>query len=347
MRTWISLIAGIVFATTTHAQSMTDAFAQGQTMGSTGNTAAHANITTGTAQTAVPYYTATPPETSYFGSASLGTNAVAVTGACTGASSTGYSDQACAAVNFSQTNPSRRPSFTIAPNDPLLVGAKTITADPQSIAGNIAGTYSACTVQTITPPAAVTTQVCHQYPNMQTATCEKTLTVQVNWSNSCLPGTWFGNFWVNTWGNGQVGVRYAGIAVNTYCQPGNTIRMRFNAICTESPCSGSADITVNATSGTVSPQTFTNFVGRSWYATDYFNRVDYDGGGCTADRCSFGFCTRYEDSSTSCDDSGTCTTTAINETRACGTFTFDRPRSIATVTDSWNNQCASFEARLP
>jgi hypothetical protein len=166
----------------------------------------------------------------------------------------------------------------------------------------------------------------------------------VSWQNSCTPGTWFGNFWVNTWGNGEVGHRYAGIAINAYCQAGDTVRMAFRAICTESPCSGSADIQVNAKSGAVSPRTFTNFVGRSWYSTDLFNRVDYKGGGCTAERCSFAFCTRYEAAYTICDDFN-CYDILINQTRACGTFSFERPRSIATVTDSWDNQCATLEAR--
>ena len=70
--------------------------------------------------------------------------------ACTGASgqTANFAQQGCNAVDFSQTNPSRRPTYSIGPNDPLLTRAKTITADPQAIAGNLAGTYSGCTVQT-------------------------------------------------------------------------------------------------------------------------------------------------------------------------------------------------------
>ncbi len=143
---------------------------------------------------------------------------------------------------------------------------------------------------------------------MEQARCQKLLTVQVAWSNNCTPGTWFGNYWVNTWGNGEVGRRYAGIVINAQCQPGDTLRLSMRAICTEEPCSGYAEIQAsNATNGATSPQTFTNFIGRSWFATDLFNRVDYNGGGCTADQCSFAFCTRYESVSTSCDEY-TCTT---------------------------------------
>ena len=331
-----------------NAQSLPDAFNQGATLGRSGNAAARSQITGSSAQSTVPNYTANPPEASYFGGAGLGSPASARIGACAGGpgAAGGFAEQGCNAVDFSQTNPARRPNFSISPSDPLLTRAKTITADPQAIAGNLAGTYSGCTVQTVTRPDIFETALCHQYRAMDEVTCQKVLTVQVSWSNSCTPGTWFGNFWVNTWGNGEVGRRYAGIVINAYCQPSGTVRMAFYAICTESPCSGSAAIQVDAASGAASPQTFTNFIGRSWYSTDIFNRVDYNGGGCTAGRCSFAFCTRYESEYTMCDDFG-CTTTSINETRACGTFTFERPRSIATVTDAWDNQCAAFEARLP
>ncbi|MCE9569830.1 MAG: hypothetical protein K8R10_07460 [Rhodocyclales bacterium] len=331
-----------------HADALSDAFNQGATLGRSGNAAARGQISGNSAQATVPNYTTAPPEASYFGSPGLGTLSSTHVSACAGASgqTANFAQQSCNAVDFSQTNPSRRPTYSIGPNDPLLTRAKTITADPQAIAGNLAGTYSGCSVQTVTRPDIFETLLCHQYPAMEQARCQKLLTVRVAWSNSCTPGTWFGNFWVNTWGNGEVGRRYAGIVINAQCQTSGTVRMAFYAICTESPCSGSADIQVDPTSGALSPQTFTNFIGRSWYGSDLFNRVDYNGGGCTADRCSFAFCTRYESEYTSCDEF-TCTTTAINETRACGTFTFERPRSIATVTDAWDNQCASFEARLP
>ena len=349
LRLVLSLIAVLaVLAVPAHAQSLSDAFNQGAALGRSGNAAARGQITGNSAQSTVPHFTTTPPEASYFGSAGLGTPASATVGACAGGTGAagGFSDQACNAVDFSQTNPARRPNFSIAPSDPLLTRARTITADPQAIAGNLAGTYSGCTVQTVTRPDIFETLICHQYRAMEQVSCQKLLTVQVSWSNSCTPGIWFGNFWVNTWGNGEVGYRYAGIVINAYCQTGDTVRMAFYATCTEAPCSGSADIEVDAASGAASPQTFTNFIGRSWYTTDLFNRVDYNGGGCTADQCSFAFCTRYEAEYTICDES-TCTTTPINETRACGTFTFGRPRSIATVTDAWDNQCAPFEARLP
>ena len=128
--------------------SLGDAFEQGKALGRTGNAAARGTISGSTAQSTVPNYTANPPEASYFGSPGLGTQAATRASAC--ASGPAAADPSCTAVQFSQTNPSQRPSFSIAPTDPLLTRGRAITADPQAIAGNIAGTYSGCAVQTVT-----------------------------------------------------------------------------------------------------------------------------------------------------------------------------------------------------
>lgn len=178
---------------TAQAQSLSDAFNQGTALGRSGNTAARSQINGTTAQSRVPGYTANPPQTSYFGSPGISAPAAAAANACTGSgSSGGYAAQACNAVNFSQTNPTRRPSFSIAPNDPLLTGAKTITADPQALlgqwAGNIAGTYSGCTVQTTTTPDRFETALCHQYRTMDTLSCDKVLIVTPVQTPGCSDG---------------------------------------------------------------------------------------------------------------------------------------------------------------
>ena len=172
-----------------HAQSLSDAFNRGAAMGRSGNAAARTQINPTTAQGTVPGYTTSPPQASYFGSAGLGSQAAAATSACAAAgngNTTGA--QACNAVNFSQTNPTRRPTFSIAPNDPLLTRARTITADPQSIAGNIAGTYSGCSVQTTTTPDRFETALCHQYRTTETLTCDKVLIVTPVLTPGCSDG---------------------------------------------------------------------------------------------------------------------------------------------------------------
>jgi hypothetical protein len=333
-------------ATVAHAEPLSDAFSQGSALGRSGNSTARGAIRTPAAPSLVPHYTTNPAEASYFSGPGLGAPAAARLDACAATSSAGNRtpDPACEAVTFSQTNPAQRPNFSIAPNDPLLARSRAIRTDPHAIAGNLAGTYSACTVQTVAQPAIFESALCHQARTTETLTCDRTLLIQVTEQHTCFPGTWFGNFWVNTWGNGEVGRRYAGIVVNAYCQPGGTQRLSLHAICTESPCAGAAQIDVDAASGAPSPQTFTHFIGRSWYQTDLFNRVDYRGGSCSDTECRFDFCTRYEAEETSCWESE-CRTTQVNYTLACGTFVFPRPRSIVTVTDTWDGQCTALEAR--
>lgn len=343
------LISFLAVASAARGDALSDAFSQGTEFGRSGNAQARQGITSSTARSIVPDYTSNPTETRYFGSGNLGGAAGSAVRRCERTVARGRTlDPSCMATEFSQNNAERRPTFTIGQNDPLLTRSRTIANDPQAIAGNLAGAYGSCTVQTVTTPDIFETRLCHQYRSAEQLSCQKRLSVQVDRRDSCVPGTWFGNFWVNTWGNGQVNYRWAGIAINAYCQPGDTVRMTLSAICTESPCYGYADIQVNASNGAAAPQTFTNFVGRSWYMSDYFNRVDYNGGGCTGDQCSFSFCTRYEAEYWACDYEGGCWgPITINEPRACGTFSFERPRSIFTVTDTWDNQCATLESRLP
>ena len=178
-----------VSAQPAQAQSLSDAFNQGAAMGRSGNAAARTQINPSTAQGTVPGYTTSPPQASYFGSAGLGSQAAAATSACAAAGNGNTTNaQACNAVNFSQTNPTRRPTFSIAPNDPLLTRARTITADPRSIAGNIAGTYSGCSVQTTTTPDRFETALCHQYRTTETLTCDKVLIVTPVLTPGCSDG---------------------------------------------------------------------------------------------------------------------------------------------------------------
>jgi hypothetical protein len=169
---------------------LSDAFNQGATLGRSGNTAARGQISGNSAQATVPNYTTAPPEASYFGSPGLGTLSSAHVSACAGATgqTANFAEQGCNAVDFSQTNPSRRPTYSIGPNDPLLTRAKTITADPQAIAGNLAGTYSGCSVQTTTTPDRFETALCHQYRTTETLTCDKVLIVTPVLTPGCSDG---------------------------------------------------------------------------------------------------------------------------------------------------------------
>jgi len=180
------LLATIPAAFAQSPPSLGEAFEQGQALGRTGNASARGNISGSTAQSTVPGYNANPPEASYFGSPGIGTQASARASAC--ASGPAAADPACMAVQFSQTNPTRRPDFSIGASDPLLTRGRAITADPQAIAGNIAGTYSGCSVQTVTTADLFETAICHQYRTLETLTCDKVLIVTPVQTPGCSDG---------------------------------------------------------------------------------------------------------------------------------------------------------------
>ena len=191
IRAFLPLLLATV-ALQSHADSAADAFNQGSTFGRSGNAAARSGISGTSPQSTVPHFTTTPPEASYFGNPGLGTPAASKAATCvppTGNNSSGgFADQACNAVSFSQTNPSRRPTYSIGPNDPLLTRAKAITADPQAIAGSLSGTYSGCTVQTVTKPDVFETLICNQYRTIENTTCDKVLIVTPIQVPGCSPG---------------------------------------------------------------------------------------------------------------------------------------------------------------
>jgi len=164
------------------------AFEQGQSMAHTGNTKARTSIGASGATAQVPGYAGTPPQTSHFGSPNLGGAGGSVTAACATPSQRARPSAECAAIQFSQDNPTQRSPLALRDNDPLLARGRTITANPQSIAGQIAGTYSACTVIEQKAPDRYITERCHEYRKLDSATCDHVLVVTPVFTPGCTPG---------------------------------------------------------------------------------------------------------------------------------------------------------------
>ena len=106
-----------------------------------------------------------------------------------------FLQQNCDAINLMAKNPTTRPQFAINPNDPNIVKSKAIQANPATLAANslgyasptAMGAFSGCTTQTLTTPAAYTTEVCNDYMgiNSQTCTMGQTVVVNANTSYQC------------------------------------------------------------------------------------------------------------------------------------------------------------------
>jgi hypothetical protein len=305
----------------TYAGPMADAFNQGAALGRDGTDAARGNITGATAGSTVPHYTVTPPQTTYFGSPGLGAQAATQVNACATPAGPGGSltDQACNAVHFSQTNPAQRPSFSIAPNDPLLGRALSITADPQAIAGNLAGTYSACTVQTVTQPDVFESRICHQYRTMETLACDKVLIVTPTLTPGCTAGQFLTRVTADPCPSCIDYLAYDFTCVaNGYGMHVFTIEKASGALYMDL---GSLD--VPGTLNTEIPQTPgpTQIDGFFCYQTFYSQSCA--GANCTLGAWFFNPC---------------------QGTSYFGANTFAMPTTVS-FTDTWDNQCAALEAR--
>ena len=309
-----------VLSVTVQAQSLSDAFNQGATLGRNGNAAARAQINSSTAQFSVPGYTANPPQASYFGSPGIAAPAAAASNACTGSGSTGdFAAQACNAVNFSQTNPTRRPLFSIGLSDPLLTGAKIITADPQAIAGNIAGAYSACTVQTTKSSDRFETALCHQYRTMETLSCAKVLIVTPMQTPGCSDGQFLTRVITDPCPKCIDYVAFDfSCGSNSYLMHVFTIVKRSGQVFMEL---GSQN--VPGTLNTQIPKTpGPSRIDRNFCYQTYYSQS------CSGSNCSIGAWF-----------SNPCQRTSYQ-----GVSTFAMPTTVS-FTDTWDNQCAALETR--
>jgi hypothetical protein len=304
-----------------HADALSDAFNQGATLGRSGNAAARGQISGTTAQATVPNYTTAPPEASYFGSPGLSTLSSTHVSACAGASGqpANFAQQGCNAVDFSQTNPSRRPTYSIGPNDPLLTRAKTITADPQAIAGNLAGTYSGCSVQTVTRPDIFETLLCHQYRTMENTSCDKVLIVTPIQTPGCSPGQFLTRVTANPC---PACIDYIAFdfscGANNYLMHVFTIAKSTGGLYMELGSQyvpGTLNTQIGKTAGP------SRIDGYSCYQTYYSQS-------CSGANCSIG-AWFYN---------------PCQGTSYYGVSTFAMPTTVS-FTDTWDNQCAALEAR--
>ena len=309
-----------VSSVSVQAQSLSDAFSQGTVLGRGGNAAARSQINGNTAQSNVPGYTTNPPQSSYFGGLGISTPAAAAANACTGPGDSGdLAAQACNAVNFSQTNPTRRPIFSITQTDPLLTGSKAITADPQAIAGNIAGTYSGCTVQTTTTPDRFETALCHQVRTTETLSCDKVLIV----TPVQTPGCSDGQFLTRVTADPCPGcIDY--IAFDFSCGSNSYLMHAF----TIAKASGQVFMELGSqivpgTLNTQIPQTPgpSRIDGSFCYQTHYSQS-------CSGANCSI----------------GAWFSNPCQGTSYYGVSTFAMPTTVSFI-DTWDNQCAALEAR--
>jgi hypothetical protein len=303
------------------AQTLSDAFNQGATLGRSGNAAGRGQINGNTAQASVPATPPAPPEASYFGSPGLGTLSSAHVSACTAppGNSGGFAEQGCNAVDFSQTNPVAAADLQHRSQRPAAHRAKTITADPQAIAGNLAGTYSGCSVQTVTRPDIFETLICHQYRTMENTTCDKVLIVTPIQTPGCSPGQFLTRVTADPC---PACIDY--LAFDFSCGANNYLMHAFTID------KGSGGVYMELGSQYV-PGTLNTQIGQSPGPSridGYYCYQTYYSQSCSGANCSIG-AWFYN---------------PCQGTSYYGVSTFAMPTTVS-FTDTWDNQCAALEAR--
>ena len=154
-----------------------DAFAAGQATGSrAANTSVFNNINAATGAAKVDGYSSTPAERSYWGVnspiAPVMTAGVGKISSCSGApSSDPRIANQCEAINALNEQPSKRPPGLVTPTDPLIVSGDAITANPETIAGSMIGTYSACTTNEVSLGKETVEETCDEYSSTEPQKC--------------------------------------------------------------------------------------------------------------------------------------------------------------------------------
>lgn len=168
------------------AASPQDDFEAGKALGQQRVTDTVKDLKSGASKTLVPNYTDTPPQSDYYRKGDLISPAASVRAQC----QANPSDPTCAGV---VTGSATRPARTVTTADPALAGAGA-AKDPSQVLGNIAKTYSACTVGTSKLLRAATYErtVCSVDTGAWASNaCDKTLTVFTKDKYSCEQSTWF------------------------------------------------------------------------------------------------------------------------------------------------------------
>jgi len=191
MRRWVTWITLVCFVTTQTA-AVAGPFEEGTAAGQAANPVIRGTVNTPSASSAVPGYTTTPPETTYYGQPSLSGAANARLAAC----ATSIDDPVCQAQRGAVTS-ANTPRTPVSTYDPAVAAARDIAGNPSNVLGSLADYYSGCTTAEVTTPAGTTSKVCNRYSGVGNYTTRRDLTVQVELLPSCAEGTWFAHGQVN------------------------------------------------------------------------------------------------------------------------------------------------------
>lgn len=283
-------------------------------------------VTTPSASTTVPGYTTSPPETTYYGSPNLSTNATSRVTTCAGSA-----DPSCQATT-NAIGSAVAPKPALGPNDPALSDVRDIANDPSSILGDVSGFYSGCTVTTVPTSVGTETKKCQRLAGGGNVTCSKKRAGEVTKDTSCMPGTWIpaGSVQRNEFDEMQV---------QALCEPTRADgkqRYRFYAHGGKESCIGwqTVDLPVSGiTAFTVLASLSPHWEGSCW---NPFYVAAAPSPGCAGGTCNFTF--KFGQPSTSPEGA------IVDVGPWVVPSSIPQPNGGATIAETWDDQCATIDA---
>ena len=278
MRRLIIQITLVCFITTQTA-AVAGPFEEGTAAGQAANPVVRSTLNASSASSAVPGYTTTPPETTYYGQPSLSGAANARLSAC----ATSTNDPVCQAQSGALTS-ANTPRAAVSPYDPAVTVARDIAANPSSVLGSLASYYSGCTTTEISTPAGTTSKVCNRYSGIGNYSTRRDLTVQVELLPSCTEGAWFAHGQAN-----RNGADYMVAEAQCQIRADGRQRFRFYAAGGMGACIGwqTVDLpTAPATQAVHVTDLSPHWEGYCWSPLQV---VMMPGSGCTGGTCSYTF----------------------------------------------------------
>ena len=383
LRRYIFLLLGCMFIGDAFADANTDAFNEGKSFGTTQTSTVKSTITTTNGSANVPGYSSTSGESVLFnkGNGVLTPSANADVANCNNTTSASDPNTAahghCESVRMMTANPNKKASlFPIDPTkDPIIVQGNAVKNNPNNYTGSGfgSGSYSACVNKTTNTGAVYEDAFCTESLALEDKQCVETLNVTVTKKESCVPGTYIAS--------GLYAARGDSNRIEARCDfdPKFTT-FRIMSCDTNQGCYGGGwrTFTIDMSSAKIgnSPvNAFERVGGWTMRPTTYTSQgcntttnmcsitfgiyeetstcpsgQNFFGGGCNqyctnggTPSCTFG------SNNCRCPNGGSLSTSPVITRVLLGTIplSYPRPRFLVSFTDTWDDQCASYKARLP
>ncbi len=170
----------------TQTTSLAGPHDEGLAAGRAANPVIRGGITTPGASAAVPGFTSSPGERSFYRQPNLAAQGNSLLAACASTPQ----DPVCQALLGAQASANTaRPGLAV--DDPSVAAARAINRSPSSQLGDLSAYYSGCSTSATALPARVEPRSCLRSSEPGSLRCSRQLSVAVTRSSSCTPGDWF------------------------------------------------------------------------------------------------------------------------------------------------------------